>query len=137
MAQQGLAHVQTQALKQEQVIAPHQIQSLEMLTAHVLEMQSLITHELEVNPTLERIDNNGEQLIGDPIEDLSSPSAGKDDDIAGLAAEKDEFLANLMQLDESWRDSLSQDHARSFASNSDSDKRKYFFDSLTTEQTLC
>ena len=53
---------QSPELRQEQIIAPHQIQSLEMLTAPLLEIQVLINQELEVNPTLERLASNGEQL---------------------------------------------------------------------------
>ena len=56
-----------------------------------------------MNPALERLASTGEQLAGDPVEDLSSPES-KDKDSAGLAAEKDECLANLMQLDESWQE---------------------------------
>ena len=52
MVQQSL--YQSLELRQEQIIAPHQIQSLEMLTAPYLEVQALITQEMEINPTLER-----------------------------------------------------------------------------------
>ena len=126
---------QSPELRQEQVIAPYQIQSLEMLTAPYLEMQALITHELEINPTLERLSSNGEQLVGDPIEDLGVPPKN-DNDAAGLIAEKDEFIANIMQLDDSWRDYVPPDHSKTFSTRDDEDKRQYFFDSLATRQTL-
>ncbi len=132
MIQQSL--YQSAELRQEQVIAPHQIQSLEMLTAPYLEMQALINQEIELNPTLERLDTKGEQLIGDPMEDASAP-ASNNDESAGIAAEKDEFLANLMQLDDSWKDYLPPSHAKAYSS-SDEEKRKYFFDSLVAKTSL-
>ena len=126
---------QSPELRQEQVIAPYQIQSLEMLTAPYLEMQALINQELESNPTLERLASNGEQLVGAPIEDVGAPPKN-DNDEAGMAAEKDEFVANLMQLDDSWRDYLPPDHAKSFSTRDDEERRQYFFDSLATQKTL-
>ena len=126
---------QSPELRQEQVIAPYQIQSLEMLTAPYLEMQALINQELETNPTLERISSNGEQLVGDPIEDLVAPPK-KDTDAAGLEAEKDEFVANIMQLDDSWREYVAPDHAKTHSTRDDEEKRQYFFDSLATKKTL-
>ena len=126
---------QSPELRQEQVIAPYQIQSLEMLTAPYLEMQALINQELEANPTLERLSSNGEQLVGDPVEEMGAPPKN-DNDAAGIAAEKDEFVANLMQLDDSWRDYLPPDHSKSFSTRDDEDKRQYFFDSLVTQKTL-
>jgi RNA polymerase sigma-54 factor len=133
MIQQTLYQAQEQ--RQEQIIAPHQIQSLAMLTAPFLEIHTLINQELETNPTLERLNSDGEQLAGDPIEDLCSPEE-LNDEVAALAAEKDEFLANLMQLEGTWRDYLPPEHAKSFSTGVDEEKRKYFFDSLTNRFTL-
>ncbi len=136
MVQQGFYQSQSQEMRQEQILAPHQILSLEMLSAPILEMQTLINQELEINPSLERIDNSGVQLVGDPVEDVGTSGRENNDESAGQAAEKDEFLANLMQLDESWRDSLPRNHTKSSSFDGDDGKRKYFFDSLTNPETL-
>ena len=135
MAQQGLFHVQELALRQELQLAPHQILSLEILTVPLLDLQGKINQELEVNPTLERLGNDSERLAGDPMESINA-NVSKDSDVAANAAEKDDYLANLMQLDEAWHEYLPPSHARSYSSSDDEERRKYFFDSLTNELTL-
>jgi RNA polymerase sigma-54 factor len=130
--QQGL--FQSTELRQELSIAPQQIQSLEILTAPLLDLQTRINQEMAENPALERLASEGEQLAGDPMEDVGRPET--DQDIAGMAAEKDEFIASLMQLDDSWGDYLPPDHARSYAGQQDAERRQYFFDSLTADRTL-
>ncbi len=116
-------------------MAPHQIQSLELLTAPYLEMRTLINQELQVNPTIELLDGKGEQLIGDPVEEMTAPSESNDD-FAALAAEKDEFLASVMQLDASWNDYLPAAHSRSYSTSDDDEKRQHFFDSLAAGTSL-
>ncbi|MDP6451184.1 MAG: hypothetical protein QF773_10220, partial [Lentisphaeria bacterium] len=130
--QQGL--YQSTELQQVQIIAPQQIQSLEILTAPLLDLTTRINQEMEANPALERLSTDGEQLVGDPMEEVGAPQV--DADMAGAAAEKDEFLANIVQLDESWSDYLPPNHARSSAGAEDDERRQYFFDSLTTGSTL-
>jgi RNA polymerase sigma-54 factor len=132
MPHQGL--YQSAELRQELVIAPHQIQSLEMLTAHFLELQARITQEMEQNPTLERVEVRSEELVGDPVEDATAPS--NDQDLAGAIAEKDEFLANLVGSGDSWRDYLPPTHGMQTYTADDEERRRYFFDSLTTSRSL-
>lgn len=133
MPQQGL--FQELALRQELQLAPHQILSLEILTVPLLDLQSRINQELENNPTLERVESMNEKLIGDPVESETA-SASKDSDLAAAAAEKDDYINNLMRLDDSWQDYLPPGHARQFSSQDDEERRRYFFDTLTTEKTL-
>ena len=121
-------------MQQVQIIAPQQIQSLEILTASLLDLTTSINQEMEANPALERLSTDGEQLVGDPMEEVGAPQV--DADMAGAAAEKDEFLANIVQLDESWGDYLPPNHARSYAGAEDDERRQYFFDSLTPGSTL-
>lgn len=135
MAQQVLYQAQDLSLRQEQVIAPHQIQSLEILAVPLLDLQVRITQEIEANPALEQLESVGEQLAGDPVEDLNGLQSN-DGESAAAAAEKDEFLANLMQLDEGWADYLPPGHATQYNSSEDDERRRYFFDALTTGKTL-
>ncbi len=135
MPQQGLFHSQELALRQELQLAPHQILSLEILTVPLLDLQSRINQELENNPTLERLESSNEQLAGDPLEGATA-SVPNDGDVAAAAAEKDDYIASLMQLEESWHDYLPPGHAKQYASSDDEEKRRYFFDTLTTEKTL-
>ncbi len=50
---QGLNHSQRINVTQEHTIAPHQLQSLDILAANRLELEARITAELEENPVLE------------------------------------------------------------------------------------
>ncbi|MCJ8332593.1 MAG: hypothetical protein MJH11_21740, partial [Lentisphaeria bacterium] len=64
MVQQGLYHSQNLSLRQDQQLAPHQIQSLEILMAPLMDLQGRINQELADNPTLERLESNIEELAG-------------------------------------------------------------------------
>ena len=124
--EQGL--FQSQKLSQELVMAPQQIQSLEILLLPMLELQQKISQELEVNPTLE-VSGGGEELVGDMLSE-NLPDSPSDDQLAGQAAERDESICSLISVDPSWRD-------RSSANSSDAEaKRQHFFDSLTEETGL-
>ena len=131
MPQQGL--FQSAELRQDLVIAPHQIQSLEMLTAPFLELQARITQEMEQNPTLERTEVRSEELVGDPVEDATAPST--DQDLAASVADKDEFLANLIGAGDTWRDYAPKTGMHTHNAD-DEERRRFFFDSLTTSRSL-
>lgn len=133
MVQQGL--FQAQVLRQEQIFAPQQIQSLKILTLPLLDLQTRVNQEMEANPTLERLANEGEQLIGDPVEELASPESPNGDG-KGQDAERDEFLQNLIQMEDSFNNYPPPGNATSYGGSDIDEKRQYFFDSLTTEPTL-
>ncbi len=135
MVQQGLYYSQELAIRQEQQLAPHQIMSLEILTVPLMDLQARLNQEIETNPTIERSESAGEQLVGDPLEDMTA-SASADSELAGTAVEKDEALASLVQLDDSWHDYVPPSHARQVCSSDDVERRRYFFDSLTAEKSL-
>jgi RNA polymerase sigma-54 factor len=153
---QGQHLSQAQQMRQE--IAPHQIQSLEILQLAVQDLHARIQDEMRDNPVLEvgaekpeagegdgasteesreaaGESDFGEKLLGDPMED-SGALGSNTDDVAGMAAEKDEFLASLMQADEGWRDYLPPQQAQRYAGTDDEEKRRFFFDSLTTQESL-
>ncbi|HRR06016.1 MAG TPA: RNA polymerase factor sigma-54 [Victivallales bacterium] len=52
---------QNQEQRQEQIIAPQQIQSLEYLMAQTAELQAKIDKELEENPLLEEVENSSDK----------------------------------------------------------------------------
>ncbi len=134
MGRSGLYQTQELTLRQELQLAPQQILSLELLTVPLLELQARVNQELETNPTLDRHGSKSEELAGDPIEEIAA--AASDEDLAGHAAERDEVIASLAQSEESWQDYLPPGHARQFVSADDEEKRRFFFDSLTTETSL-
>ena len=118
------AFFQSQKMKQEQILAPQQLQSLEILSLPVTELQHKINEELELNPTLEAISSGSESLAGDPME----PQEITREDAIN-ATDKDESLIGMVQLESSYygNGSMSSDQA---------DTRQHFFDSLTEEPDL-
>jgi RNA polymerase sigma-54 factor len=121
-----------QALRQEQVMAPHQIQALEILLATVPELEQRINAELEENPTLELLEGVGQSLAGNPVE--GEEGAG-DREAAASAAEKDEALAEVLAAQDDWRDYAPRAATDTYSSD-DVERRQHFFDSLTVEPTL-
>jgi len=132
MVEQGL--FQTQELRQEQILAPQQIQSLEILLAPLLELQAKISQELESNPTLEQESPGNEDLAGDVL--TETDSAQKETTGEEIKERDDDGLLELVQLADSWHDSLPAGKSVSHNSTEDEEKRRHFFDSLTTEQSL-
>ena len=131
--EQGL--FQSQRLGQEQIMAPQQIQSLEILLLPTLELQQKISQELEINPTLELVDKGTEDLIGDVLSE-TLPDSQSHDDLAAEAVSKDEALNDIMAMDESWRDHLPSGTGGGGGDAESESKRKHFFDSLSEESSL-
>jgi RNA polymerase sigma-54 factor len=110
---------QTQSLSQQQVLAPQLQQSLQILQAPMLELRALIQSEIEANPTIE-------------VED----SEPKIEDKQREAEEFDAEFDRLSKLDEEWRDYMSQNASYAKRNADDEERRQFFFDSLSEEQTL-
>lgn len=117
------AFFQSQSMRQEQTLAPHQLLSLEILSLPVMELQQKINEELALNPTLELDKALGENLAGDPLSESTEMSSE-----AMNAVDKDESLIGMVQLESYYGDS---------AFNPDQDKkRQHYFDSLSSEEDL-
>ena len=117
-----------QRLTTELRMAPHIIQSIEVLTLPVLEMQAFIQEQLENNPALEQIDNDDERSIrvdennGDDQE--YNPEQQYSDEES--SHEKNEYLDDAIHdysslEQEEWSDIYSQDK---ISKRNDSDKDK-------------
>jgi RNA polymerase sigma-54 factor len=132
MASLDLSQQLVQSLRQEQIMAPQQIQALQILLATLPELEQRIHQELEQNPTLELLDSGLETLAGNPLEDDVEGTPQVEDDAAAAAAEHDESLAGLVQLTDSWRDYAPQMPY----SDADVERRQFLFDSLTAEPSL-
>ncbi len=131
MVLQGLS--QTQELRQEQILAPQQIQSLEILLAPLLELQTKISQELETNPTLEQISPGGEDLAGDVFSEAES--AQKENSGEENRQLDDDGMSELMQLADTWHEFLPSGTSLQ-TTPEDAERRQHFFDSLTMEQSL-
>ncbi len=129
---QNLIHT----LRQEQIMAPQQIQALEILLATIPELEQKIHEEMSSNPTLELLENGTEHLVGNPVEGAEQ-NTEMDGDAAAAAAEKDEALATLIQLNEVWQDTVSPPRMpRGSNGSEDQERRQFMFDSLVSEPTL-
>lgn len=119
----------TQSLKQEQVMAPRQLQALEMLQAPIMELQTRITKEMENNPVLEMVDDPRESLVGDVISTEDSADTPKSG-----ATEDENDMTDLIEMSSAWHESLP---AVSHHRNPDAEKkREYMLNSLYSEPTI-
>ena len=135
MPSQGL--IQSQQMKQEQILAPQQIQSLEILVAPLLELQMKVSQELQENPVLEQEKPGGEELAGDVLTDSSSAENDMDDNHSRDDADKtNQEISELLQLADSWQNFLVPAHTGRQYTDEDDEKRHHFFESLTEELSL-
>lgn len=162
MQSQGLRQVQKQT--QNLVLAPQLRQSLKILQVPALELRSAILEELQTNPLLEELGNNDESLDASEVEpspdelevdkvdefpeepgsELEGKDSDKEQDIESENREElqdldfsDEF-AILKEMEEDLREHFeSEFEGEAKLGNTDAqDKRKFFFDSLTSEVSL-
>lgn len=87
MAQMQQHFSQGQTLRQEQILAPQQIQSLEILTLPVMELENRIDQELLSNPVLE----TGDPLSGSSADSASSSPEPDSDSAPGSADASSDF----------------------------------------------
>jgi RNA polymerase sigma-54 factor len=147
----------SQRLTQSMVLAPQLQQSLALLQAPTLELKALIEQELEQNPVLEEVAAPELELPEKPVADFADTAdvtaapdpAERADDLPDTAEDSepgknsepaaDDFQAEfdkLVQMDQEWRDNLSQTNAPIRQSTDDEEKRQFMFDSLTAETSL-
>ncbi|HSI86029.1 MAG: RNA polymerase factor sigma-54 [Candidatus Methylacidiphilales bacterium] len=99
-----------QNLSLGQTLSPQMQQSLQFLQAPVMELQSLIQQELEINPVLE--------------ENREEAKQEEDSD-----AEWEKELDVLRQNDEEWREYFAQSHSTSPYTQEAAERRQFLFDS--------
>lgn len=141
----------SQKMMLTQVLAPQLQQSLVLLQAPTLELKALVEQEMQQNPVLEEIapqdikpdarqDSEGE-LISAPADPTEPPT----DVTFDPATEKpsnapvDDFQAEferLTQLDQDWREHLSQTNIPLRQRDDEEEKRQFMFDSLTVKTSL-
>ena len=121
MADQGL--FQSQQLKQEQILAPQQIQSLEILLAPLLELQMKVSQELQENPVLEQEKPGGEELAGDVLSDSLSADGDEESKQIRDSEKSDREISELVHLSDSWQNFLVPSHSQRHFSSDDEEKR--------------
>lgn len=133
MASQGLQQVQKQA--QSLVLAPQLRQSLKILQAPALELRNTILEELQQNPALEELPNEG---ISIEEQGSNGDSSSSDNDLDGtndLRLSDDDFSA-LSRVTEDYREYYAQESGASSYTTEDAERRQHFFDSLVSETSL-
>jgi RNA polymerase sigma-54 factor len=125
MAGQGMQQSQNFAL--QQVLAPQLQQSLLILQTPLLELRNLVQQEMETNPVLEELPDES------PTDERDGAESSADNNF------KEEF-EQLVSLDEEWRDYMAQSasyNSEGFRGSQEAqDKRQFFFDSITVQETL-
>ncbi|MDF1862183.1 MAG: RNA polymerase factor sigma-54 [Verrucomicrobiales bacterium] len=112
---------QSQSLLQQQTIAPQMQQSLQLLQSPTLELRHLIQQELVANPTLE------EESTDVSLEEATSPDEDE---------EFEKEFAELSQIDEEWREYLSQARTASPKRDDADEKHQFVLDSIVEPLTL-
>lgn len=151
MQQQSQSLSLSHELRQEQILAPQQIQSLEILMAPLMELEERIAQEMEANPVLEmeapeptaqeaeaaseerEIAEDGptgeiKEPLGDFADSFEEPSHQRED--------VDEELAQLVQLAESWQNAIPQLSTRGGSEEEDEERRQRLFDNIVEEPSL-
>jgi RNA polymerase sigma-54 factor len=140
----------SQRLTVSQVLAPQMLQSLALLQAQTLELKALVEQELAQNPVLEEVgveEQDAEQRSpaaeeavreADPTEPPADISVDptRESKEEGPVDDFEREFDKLVQLDEEWRNSLSQASGVSRSTPEDEEKRQFLFDSLTTGTSL-
>ena len=139
---------QNQSLRQEQTLSATQIQSLDILMAPALELQTKINHELETNPILEQEDsylepseelpnqNNDENIEAEIFDSRANEHEKSLLESGKIEAEdlRDEsFVSEEFNIDNN-RNILSTNQTYSYSV--DEEKRDYFFSSLMEHETI-
>ncbi|NMA21471.1 MAG: RNA polymerase factor sigma-54 [Lentisphaerae bacterium] len=119
-------------------MAPQQLQSLEILQASSLELEQRVLQEIAVNPLLELVTPGNEVLESELLPHDERSTREMDAELSAALIEKDENLAEALQ-GESSADYLDNYVSDLYSSRPDAEaeeRRRYFFDSLTSEPTL-
>ena len=127
---------QVQSMRQEQIMAPQQIQSLEILLATTQELEQKISEEISENPTLELVGHGTEDLVGNPVEQGETNVSPDQEEAAAQAAERDETLAALIELGAPWQDYAYTAGSVRRYTEEDEERRQYMLDSLVSATTL-
>jgi RNA polymerase sigma-54 factor len=136
MPSQGFQQVQKQT--QSLVLAPQLRQSLKILQVSALELRDVVLEELQTNPTLEELPMDGTSIDAENAAQ-NAQEAPKPNEIP--EHEKELQLGSqdyevFNQMHEDYRESLAEDNGNYTFSSEDDEKRKHFFDSITSETSL-
>lgn len=137
---QGMYLSQKMALSQ--MLAPQLQQSLALLQAPTLELQTLVEQELQQNPLLEELTEITEDEKVPESADPTEPPADVNYDSSEESPSNepvDDWQADverLSQLDQEWREYFSQTNIPTRPNPDDDEKRQFILDSIVTTTSL-
>jgi RNA polymerase sigma-54 factor len=137
MPTQGFQQVQKQT--QSLVLAPQLRQSLKILQVAALDLRNVILEELQSNPTLEELPMDGISIEA-PDYDKENPQKEKET-VDDYSSSRDELefgtsYETFSKMQEDYRDYIAEENGSFGYSSEDEEKRKHFFDSITSDDSL-
>ena len=93
-------------LEQRMKLAPHMIQSMEILQLPILALQERLEQELNSNPVLEIEEPSGPEEEGSDGEQPEAGAAEREDTAVSTEAERGENFESVAELDDGYRDYL-------------------------------
>lgn len=141
----------SQRLTQTLVLAPQLQQSLALLQAPMLELKALVERELQQNPVLEEVSpaeaDSPEKLdvdddkVAETTDPAEPPTDGSFDSTfeersSGSGDDFQTEFERLAQIDQEWRDHMTQTNLAARPSAEDEEKRQFRFDSLVADPSL-
>ncbi|MBN2069247.1 MAG: RNA polymerase factor sigma-54 [Opitutales bacterium] len=133
MPTQGFQQVQKQT--QSLVLAPQLRQSLKILQVAALDLRNVILEELQSNPTLEELPMDG---ISIDAKEQKSESSFDEGDVASHKEELEfgKSYETFSRMQEDYRDYYADENGSFSYSAEDEERRKHFFDSITSDVSL-
>ena len=119
---------QSQSQRQVQVLAPQLRQSLEILQAPMQELHTLISKELEINPTLDMLDPEMERVEVEPDRDESF------EDVTDR--EFEEEFEMLARLDDDSRSLMRRNEVLRRPSSDEDSMQRFMMESITAAPSL-
>ncbi|MEJ2646901.1 MAG: hypothetical protein P8016_00675, partial [Sedimentisphaerales bacterium] len=109
-------------MEQRMKLAPHMIQSMEILQLPILALQERIEQEINNNPVLELVDPANPEEPAEAIEQESSSDIEQRDLVVSTDNDKVQDFERLESLDDDFKDYMSQAgpmHYRSYGDETD------------------
>jgi RNA polymerase sigma-54 factor len=110
-------------LEQRMKLAPHMIQSMEILQLPILALQERLEQELNSNPVLEIEEPAGPEQEGPAGEQPETSVSEREDAAVGTEAERAENFESVDELDDGYRDYLDQQTFRPRVQTDEPDRK--------------
>ncbi len=117
------------------VLAPQLRQSLKILQVSALELRDVILEELQSNPTLEELPMDGASIDATELPPPSDKPSSVENAEGEMEFGREDFEV-FSQMHEDYRAAMAEENGSYSYSSDDEERRKHFFDSITSEASL-